>query len=203
MIAGDGSLGQMMEPVEMPPFKEVSDERSEWALTGAQGRQPRSVSSLYLRAEDLEAFNRRLQAKLAVIAANEPRYETYMIDDAEILVVAFGSVGRIAQSAVRKARALGINVGLFRPITLWPFPNEALDRISRRMKHLLVVEMNAGQMLDDVKMTVQGRIPIEFLGRMGGMIPLPDEILAAIPRMQPPVCANGFHPVTIDKLPHN
>lgn len=203
LIVGDGSLGQMMEPVEMPPFKQLRNERPEWALTGAQERQPRSISSLYLSAEDLEALNHHIQAKLSIIAANEPRYETFMIDDADILIVAFGSVGRIAQSAVRKARAMGINVGLFRPITLWPFPHEALDRISRRMKQVLVVEMNAGQMLDDVKMTVQGRIPIEFLGRMGGMIPLPDEILAAIPRMQPLVRANGFHPVTVDRLPYN
>ncbi|MBX3001878.1 MAG: 3-methyl-2-oxobutanoate dehydrogenase subunit VorB [Caldilineaceae bacterium] len=203
MVVGDGSLGQMMEPVEMPPFQELSSERAEWALTGAQERPPRSISSLYLSAEDLELFNRRLQAKMAVISANEPRYEAFLVDDAEILIVAFGSVGRMAHSAVRKARALGINVGLFRPITLWPFPNEALDRISRRMKHLLVVEMNAGQMLDDVKMVVQGRVPIDFLGRMGGMIPLPDEILAAIPQMQPPMYANGFHLQPVDDLPHN
>jgi 2-oxoglutarate ferredoxin oxidoreductase subunit alpha len=203
ILAGDGSLGQIMEPVEMPPFREVTHERPDWALTGAQGRPPRAVTSLHLSAEGLEAMNRRLQAKLTVIAANEQRYETFLVDDADILVVAFGTVGRIAQSAVRKARAMGLKVGLFRPITLWPFPYAALDRISRRMKHLLVVEMNAGQMLEDVKLSVRRETPIDFLGRMGGMIPLPDEILAAIPRTQPLMRINGFHPTPVNDLAHN
>jgi 2-oxoglutarate/2-oxoacid ferredoxin oxidoreductase subunit alpha len=184
IIAGDGSLGQIMEPVEMPPFKELPEGRPEWALTGAQGRPPRTITSLYLDAHQLEALNQRLQAKLAVINANEQRYETFMVEDADFLIVAFGTVGRIAQSAVRKARARGLKVGLFRPVTLWPFPKQALDRLSRQVEGLLVVEMNAGQMLQDVELVVQDRRPVYFLGRMGGSIPLPDEILKAIPRPQ-------------------
>jgi 2-oxoglutarate/2-oxoacid ferredoxin oxidoreductase subunit alpha len=191
IIAGDGSLGQIMEPVEMPPFKEIPEARPDWALTGAQGRPPRSISSLYLDSDQLEALNWRIQAKLKVIAATEQRYETFMVDDADFLIVAFGTVGRIAQSAVRRARARGQKVGLFRPVTLWPFPKQALDRLSRQVKGLLVVEMNAGQMLEDVELVVQDRLPVYFLGRMGGSVPLPHEILDAIPRPQPLVHVGG------------
>ncbi len=111
----------------MPPFKEWPEERPDWALTGAKGREPRTITSLYLGADNLEVLNLRLQNKLAEIAANEVRYETMMTDDAEYLIVAFGTVGRIAQSAVRQARAAGVKAGLFRPVTLWPFPEKELE----------------------------------------------------------------------------
>ncbi len=179
-ILADGSLGQMMEPVEMPPFKEWPEERPNWALTGAAGREPRTISSLYLGAERLEILNLRLQEKLAEIEANEARYETMMTDDAEFLVVAFGTVGRIAQSAVRQARANGIKAGLFRPITLWPFAKRELDAVIGKVRGVLVVEMNAGQMLEDVRAIAKGRVPVQFTGRMGGTIPLPDDILPAL-----------------------
>lgn len=179
-ILADGSLGQMMEPVEMPEFKVWPEERPSWALTGARGRKPRVVTSLYLGAENLERLNLRLQKKLAEIKAREVRYETMMTDDAEFLIVAFGTVGRIAQSAVRQARENGIKAGLFRPITLWPFPEDELMSTIRRMRGVLVAEMNAGQMFEDVKAAAQGRIPVQFTGRMGGTIPLPDDILPAL-----------------------
>lgn len=180
IIAGDGALGQMMEPVEMPPMREISQERPDWALTGVDDRPPRTITSLYLDADELERTNLRLQEKLQRVAANEQRWESYMTDDAEFLVVAFGTVARIARSAVRTARAAGIRVGLFRPISLWPYPAAALDQIVSRVQGVLVAEMNAGQMLEDVRMIVRGRVPIRFLGRMGGVIPMPDEIAAEI-----------------------
>lgn len=182
MVVGDGTLGQIMEPVELPPFRPIPTERPDWALRGAQDRSPRAVTSLYLGAQRLEALNQRLQAKLKLISENETRYATYAIEDADVLIVAFGTLGRIAQSAVRQARRQGLRVGLFRPVTLWPFPAAALRQIGRRAQQILVVEMNAGQMLEDVKLAMQGERPIEFLGRMGGAIPLPDEILAALPQ---------------------
>ncbi len=186
VILGDGSLGQMMEPVEMPPFKEWPNERPDWALRGAKDRPPNLITSLYLGAEKLEALNLRLQEKLARIKAHEQRHATFMIEDAETLIVAFGTVGRIATSAVRQARAEGMKVGLFRPITLWPWPEDALDALleTGRIKNILVVEMNAGQMLEDVERIVARRVPVRFYGRMGGAIPLPDDILPILREMQ-------------------
>jgi 2-oxoglutarate ferredoxin oxidoreductase subunit alpha len=180
LLAADGALGQMMEPVELPEFQKLSCERPDWALTGASGRAPRIITSLYLDAEKLEENNLRLQRKLAIIAANEVRYESYMVEDAEILVMAFGTVGRIAKSAVRQARRAGLRVGLFRPISLWPFPEHVLRILSRRVVSILAVEMNAGQMLEDVRRIAGERVNIHFFGRMGGVIPLPDEILCEL-----------------------
>jgi 2-oxoglutarate/2-oxoacid ferredoxin oxidoreductase subunit alpha len=179
-ILADGSLGQMMEPVEMPPFKEWPEERPDWALTGARDREPRTITSLYLGAENLEVLNLRLQKKLAEIKENEVRYETMMTDDAEFLIVAFGTVGRIAQSAVRQARAAGVKAGLFRPVTLWPFAEKELEAAMSTVRGVLVVEMNAGQMVEDVRAIAKGRVPVQFSGRMGGTIPLPDDILPAL-----------------------
>lgn len=183
IIAGDGALGQMMEPVEMPPMRPPAPDRPDWAVFGAKGRPPRAITSLYLDAEELEQVNQRLQAKLKVIAANEQRWECHLTEDAEYLVVAFGTVARIAKSAVRAARAAGVRAGLFRPISLWPYPSEALSKLIGQMRGVLVVEMNAGQMLEDVRMAVCGRTPLRFLGRMGGVIPMPDEIAAEMMHM--------------------
>lgn len=180
MIAGDGALGQMMEPVSLPPMRTEPRPPQPWALTGAEGREARSISSLELEPELLEKVNLKLQEKLARIAAAEVRYESYLTDDAEILVVAFGTVARIARSAIHQARALGIRAGLFRPITLWPFPEEALRTLSRQVMSVLVVEMNAGQMAEDVRRCVSERAPVHSRGRMGGMIPLPDEIMGEL-----------------------
>lgn len=189
ILAADGALGQMMEPVEMPAMRPLEFPEPEWALTGvrrADGstRPPRIITSLELDAEVLEAHNVALQEKLARIAAAEVRYEEYLTDDAELLVVAFGTVARIARSAIRLARAQGLRVGLFRPISLWPFPETALVAALGKARGVLVVEMNAGQMVEDVRRCVaEGvaeRIPVHFSGRMGGMIPMPDDLLATL-----------------------
>jgi len=193
IIAGDGILGQMMEPVEMPPPRAPILARPGWALDGSGDRPPRVITSLYLDAAELEGTNLRLQEKLNTIRAAEQNWECYQTEEAEWLVVAFGTMGRIAKSAVRAARAAGIQAGLFRPISLWPYPEAALDDLIEHVQGVLVVEMNAGQMLEDVRAIVQGRVPVRFLGRLGGMIPLPDEInaeLAHMARIRWP--GNGF-----------
>jgi len=177
IVAGDGTLGQMMEPVELPPFQPLPAERPSWAIGDPAPHAPRILTSLYLAAEKLEETNLRLQKKLATIQAAETRYEAYEAEDADVLLVAFGTVGRIAKSAVRMARASGLKVGLFRPISLWPFPSQALRAVAKRSRAVLVVEMNAGQMLDDVRLAVGERAPVRFFGRMGGVVPLPDEIV--------------------------
>lgn len=185
MVVADGAIGQMMEPAELPPMRPVRkpEERPAWALTGAKGRKPNIITSLYLGAETLERINLGLQAKLRLIAAQETRWKEYRTEDAELLLVAFGTVGRICQTVVREARALGMRVGLLRPITLWPFPSARLAELASRVRGMLVVEMNAGQMLEDVRLAVEGRCPVHFYGRMGGVIPLPDEILPELKNM--------------------
>lgn len=177
MIAGDGSLGQMMESAELPPMQPVRDGVPEWAVSGAKGRDPNVVTSLYLGAEKLEAVNLRLQAKLAEIKRNEARSVEVATEDADLLLVAYGTAGRICLSALREARKMGLKVGLFRPQTLWPYPEERLSELADRVKGMLVVEMSAGQMLEDVQRIVQGRVPVRFHGRMGGVFPMVDEIL--------------------------
>lgn len=186
IVAGDGMIGQMMEPAELPPMQKPRTTRPDWALTGAQGRKKNIITSLYLGAETLENTNKRLQAKLKRIRAEEVRYEEMLTEDAEILVVAFGTTGRIAKTAIREARRQGVRAGLLRPITLFPFPFAPLDELSqdtpraKQVKAILVVEMNAGQMVEDVRLGVRGRVPVHFYGRTGGAVPLPDEILDQI-----------------------
>jgi len=182
IILADGSLGQMMEPAEMPPMRPVRPvaERPAWALTGARGRDPNVISSIYIDPVLEEQFNFKLMRKMRQIEADEIRLRETLTEDAEIGVVAFGTAGRIAQSAVKAAREEGIKVGLLRPISLYPYPFEAVGQLSRRVKSLLVVEMNGGQMLDDVRLAAEGRVPVSFYGRMGGIVPMPDEVLDAI-----------------------
>jgi 2-oxoglutarate ferredoxin oxidoreductase subunit alpha len=179
MVVADGAIGQMMEPCELPPMQPVRTpaERADWALTGAKGRDRNIITSLYLGAENLEAVNIRLQKKLAEIEANEVRWKEYQTDDAEMLLVAFGTMGRVCETVVRQARKKGIKLGLLRPVTLWPFPKKPLAALAERVKGMLVVEMNAGQMVEDVRLAVNGRRPVRFYGRMGGVFPLPEEIL--------------------------
>lgn len=182
LLVIDGSLGQMMEPAELPPLRPVrpSEERPDWALTGADGREPNTVTSLYLGAENLEQVNLRLQAKLGEIAANETRWKEYQTEDADVLLIAFGTVGRICRTVVRDARKKGLRVGLLRPITLWPFPSQRIAKLAEQVRGILTVEMNAGQMVEDVRLAVDGRCPVRFYGRMGGVIPLDDEILGEL-----------------------
>jgi len=179
----DGSIGQMMEPAELPPMMELKKHLPHWAVTGEPGRARRLLTSIYLNPDDEEVTNMRLLERWMTIRENEVRYKQYFVDDAKFVVVGFGTAGRVALTAVRQARAEGIKAGLFRPITLSPFPEKELKEIAAGSEAMLVVEMNAGQMLDDVKLAVEGSLPVEFYGRLGGVVPFPDEILAEIRRI--------------------
>ncbi len=182
IVVADGNIGQMMEPAEMPPMREVEKDRPDWALTGADGREHRIITSLELGAERLEALNLRLQAKIARVRQAEVRYQEHKVEDADILIAAFGTMGRISQTAAEMARAKGIKAGVFRPISLFPFPDERLEELSLQARRILVVEMNAGQMLEDVRLAVGKDYPVEFYGRTGGIVPLPDEVLEVVER---------------------
>jgi 2-oxoglutarate ferredoxin oxidoreductase subunit alpha len=179
----DGNMGQMMEPAELPPMREIPERVPEWAVTGAKGREPNMLSSIYIDPEDEEVTNLRLLKRWKEIEKNEVVYDEMEVEDAEVLVIGFGTAGRVASSSVREARQEGIKVGLLRPITLAPFPQKRLQELIEKVKRVLVVEMNSGMMLDDVMKIVQGKVPVEFYGRMGGMTPLPDEILDEIRRV--------------------
>ncbi|KAA3645434.1 MAG: 3-methyl-2-oxobutanoate dehydrogenase subunit VorB [Chloroflexi bacterium] len=193
VVLADGSIGQMMEPAELPEMQEVDRQTPDWATNGAKGREKRLLSSIYLQPEDEEKTNLRMLKRWMEIEANEVRFNEYFVDDAEFLVIGFGTAGRVAYSAVRAARAEGIKVGLLRPITLNPLPSERMADLAEKAKAFLVVEMNTGQMLDDVRLAVSGKAPIEFYGRLGGVVPFPDEILEQIRIMaqQPPTDTNG------------
>jgi 2-oxoglutarate ferredoxin oxidoreductase subunit alpha len=176
----DGSIGQMMEPVELPAMREVKRREFPWATTGAMGRERHILTSIYLEPLDEEKTNLRLLRRWEEVQAKELRYKEYFLEDAEIVVVGFGTAGRVALSAVRAAREQGLKVGLFRPVTVAPYPYGRVAELASKAKSLLVVEMNSGQMLEDVRLAVNGRTPIEFYGRLGGVIPFPDEILNEI-----------------------
>ena len=180
MILGDGALGQMMEPVE---FKESSAKPIEkpWAATGLRGRtQHNIINSLYLQPDLCEKHNHVLQEKYAQIEANETRWESLQTEDAEIIIVAYGITSRIAQTAMSKARAAGIKVGMLRPISLWPFPSKPIAALSTSAKAFVVFEMSAGQMVEDVRLAVNGVRPVFFHGRTGGMLPTPKELYEKI-----------------------
>src|SRR3990172_3560526 len=162
VVLADGSIGQMMEPAELPEMRPLHSARPEWAVTGCAGRERRFLTSIYLNPEDEEVTNHRLLDRWYDIQANEIRYKEYYLDGAKIILVGFGTAGRVALSAVRAARQVGLPVGLLRPISLSPFPTEAISCAAREADAILVVEMNTGQMLDDVRLAVQGRVPVEF-----------------------------------------
>lgn len=186
VILADGSIGQMMEPAEMPPMQELRDTPPDWAVNSEEARERRLLTSIYLNPEDEEITNMRLLERWMRIQEEEVRFKEYYLDDAEIVVIGFGTAGRVALSAVRAARAEGIKVGLFRPISLSPFPIQEVKELAAQVDQFLVVEMNAGQMLDDVKLAVEGAVPIEFYGRLGGVVPFPDEILKEIKLLTTP-----------------
>ena len=183
MILADGMLGQMMEPVSFPDVEPAKIEKP-WAACGHGGKRTHNiVNSLYLKPEELEAKVRERFERYEIIKANEAREEEYLTDDAEIVVVAYGATARIAKSAINAARAEGIKVGLIRPITVWPFPEKAINKACATAKKFLCVEMSMGQMIDDVRLVVNGRKPVDFYGRTGGIIPSPNEILEKIKSM--------------------
>lgn len=181
IILTDGILGQAMEPVT-PAYREPERIGGDWQLSGADGRAPRVVRSLHLRPEDLEAHVRHLQGKFATIAEREVRWATEDLADADIGIVAYGTSAKVARTAIERARDAGLSVGLFRPITLWPFPGAALAAAATRLQALVVVEMSAGQLLEDVRLAVGGSVPIHFHGRLGGMVPTPGEVVDAARR---------------------
>lgn len=180
----DGNLGQMMEPAVLPPMQEINTNLPDWAVDGdSRNRERRFLSSIYIDPKDEEVTNIRLLRTKLEIEKNEIRYHTEEIEDAEIVVVAFGTAGRVASTAIHQARAEGIKAGLFRPISLSPFPSKEIEKLAETAKSILVVEMNTGMMLDDVSLSLKGRIPVEFYGRLGGITPYPDEILSELRRI--------------------
>lgn len=180
MILGDGMIGQMMEPVE---FKVEVDPKElpqkEWATVGAKGRPANVINSLFLQPEKLEEHNWRLAEKYNKMA-NEVRVEVDGIDDADYILVAYGTTARIAKSAIALARRDGLKVGLIRPITLWPFPAFVIGAASERARFMLTVEMSCGQMVEDVRLSANGRCPVYFFGRTGGIVPTPKEVLTKL-----------------------
>lgn len=186
MILSDGVIGQMMEKVVLPPYKPRRTEeeiRKEcpWATIGrTPDRTPNIMTSLELKAEVMESRNIKLQEKYKEIEENEVRYESHLCDDAEYVIVAFGSAARITQKAVEMAREEGIKVGILRPITLWPFPKKEIKALAKGKKGILVAEINAGQMIDDVRLAVNGETRVEHFGRLGGIVPEPEEIVQAL-----------------------
>ena len=186
MILADGIVGQMMEKVVLPeqrPRRTEEELRRQcpWAACGRGDRDHRNVvTSLELDSAKMEVNNERFQATYRRIEENEVRFQEYYTDDAEYLIVAFGSIARICLKAIEDARAKGINIGLLRPITLWPFPTAEIARLAKQVKGILTVELNAGQMIEDVRLAVEGSVPVYHFGRMGGMIPNPGEVLEAL-----------------------
>ena len=187
MILADGAIGQMMEKVVLAPQRprktneEIAAECRDWATYGKPADRPRNVvTSLELQSEAMEKINLRLQAKYKAMEENEVRYEALACDDADYVIVAFGSSARICSATVEMARAEGIRLGMLRPITLYPFPTRPIAELAARVKGFLSVELNAGQMVEDVRLAVNGAVPVEHYGRQGGMIYSPDEVLAAL-----------------------
>ena len=186
MILSDGVIGQMMEKVVLPPYKPRRTEEEvlkecPWATTGRKkDRQPNIITSLELRSEEMEKRNIHLQEKYQEIRDKEVRYETMNCEDADYIIVSFGSAARISEKALEIAREEGLKVGLFRPITVWPFPSKQIVEIARGKKGVLVAEINAGQMVEDVRLAINGEVPVEHFGRLGGIVPEPDEIVNAI-----------------------
>jgi len=192
IVLGDGMLGQMMEPLvanskwqiangSHKPLA-VSHKPKQWALTGCKGRKPHVIKSFYMREGDLEKFNLILQKKYKTIQQKEQHWETMFLNDAKIILVVYGTMARIAKSIINKLRAKGKKVGLIRPITLWPFPEDIFKRTGHYARHItfLVIEMSYGQMLEDVRLAVDGKARVEFLGRAGGGIPTEEEIIKKV-----------------------
>lgn len=186
MILSDGVIGQMMEKVVLPPFKprrteEEIKKECPWATVGrTKNRKPNIITSLELKSEVMEERNLHLQEKYNTIQENEVRYETQQMEDADYIIVSFGSAARIAEKALELAREEGLKVGLFRPITLWPFPQKELAKAAQGKKGVLVAEINAGQMVQDVRLAINNTVKVEHFGRLGGIVPEPEEIVKAL-----------------------
>ncbi len=186
MVLADGIIGQMMEKVILPPYQpRLTEEeiraRYPWSTLGkTKDRKPNYISSLELQSEEMERINQRLQARYRDMEENEVRFEQIACEDADYVFVAFGTMARVCQKAVELARVEGIKAGLIRPITLFPFPKSIIKELATRVKGFISIEMSAGQMVEDVRLAVSGKVPVEFYGRMGGIVPSPDEVLHAL-----------------------
>lgn len=189
MILADGVIGQMMEKVELSPYKprwtdeEIEKFWGDWALTGKKNRKAHVATSLELDAHRQEEFNLKLQRKYRAMEENDVRYEKILCDDADYIFVAYGSCARICQKSIELARKEGIKIGLLRPITLFPFPTKAIAEMCKQVKAILAVEMSSGQMVEDVRLAVNGQRRVEYYGRMGGVIPTPEEIVDALKKI--------------------
>ena len=184
MILADGMLGQMMEPVEFPEKEANHQIEKPWATTGHQNKRPHNiVNSLYLDPNELEQKVVERFKRYEIIKEKEPMAEEYLVDDADIVLVSFGATARIVKSAVNSARSMGIKAGMIRPITLWPFPEKVMQKAAKNASCFLSVEMSMGQMVDDVRLAVNGENPVYFFGRTGGIIPSPAEVLGEIQRI--------------------
>lgn len=184
LVVGDGMIGQMMEPVEFNTPVKRDLPAKDWATTGTKGaRKPNIINSLFLDPQGLEDHNIKLQKKYNAMKENEARFELYNIENADIVISAYGTTSRICKNAIDKLKEEGINVGLIRPKTLWPFPEKAFHEMPETVKAVLTVEMSEGQMIDDVRLALNGKVPTEFYGRSGGMIPSPDAIIEKVKEM--------------------
>ena len=185
MLLADGTIGQMMEPVELPEKMSEGGFEKPWAVTGTENKREHNIiNSLYLVPEQLEVKNLERYERYKVVEQNEVMYEEYMTDDADVIVVAFGIAARVSKNAITAARAKGIKAGLIRPITLWPFPKEAIAKAAEKAKGFISVELSMGQMIDDIRLAEGCKKPVALCNRVGGMIPSPDEVLKAIEDME-------------------
>ncbi|MFH1368100.1 MAG: 3-methyl-2-oxobutanoate dehydrogenase subunit VorB [Elusimicrobiota bacterium] len=186
MILSDGIVGQMMEPAVVPPLEKAEKPKlikKDWVLDGAKGREPRSVKSLLMAEGALEAHNYKLQNKYAEIKKNETRCETANLDDADIILVAFGITARTAKASVNALRKQGVKAGFIRPVTLWPFPEKVVSDNAKPGRKFLVIEMNCGQMVEDIRLAANGRCPVEFFGKPGGGVISQEEILDTVKKI--------------------
>jgi len=184
VVLSDGRLGQMMEPVELREIQPTGDlPPKDWVLDGCTGREPRRICSLRLKGNELELLNLRLQERYAEIARRDVRYETFKTAEADLWLVAYGTSARICKEAVKRGRAAGLKLGLLRPITLWPFPSQPIAEAAASGVEFLVVEMSLGQMVEDVRLAVEGRSRVEFCGRAGGSVLGVDEVLHSAKKM--------------------
>ena len=179
VVLADGALGQMLEPLDLE-YRETSLPEKTWAVKGTPETRKNLVTSIFLESDDLEQHQRDMESKYRLVEQNEVRQELYQADDAEVLLVGYGITSRVLRSAVEAARGEGIRAGLLRPVTLWPFPAQALRQAAARVKKALVVELSNGQMVEDVRLALNGAVPVEFYGRGGGNVPSVEEILARL-----------------------
>ena len=185
IILSDGAVGQMMEKVILPSYKPRRTEEEiarecPWAASGCKGRKNNIITSLFLDPNVMENVNMRLQKKYDVIRSSEVRFEETQTEDADYLIVAFGSAARISMKTIEMCRKEGIKIGMIRPITLWPFPSKKIGELSKKMKAIFSIEINAGQMVEDIKLSVEGKCPVYHYGRMGGIVPTPEEVMEEI-----------------------